>query len=272
MNVSVVIPVFNGRQFLAANLSAVIALKADEVIIVDDASTDGSPDYVVRYYPQVHLIRQAKNSGFPATVNLGFSVAKGDIVILINQDVKPDKQLVKYILPHFQDPHLFAVTFNEQARSWAKGGWVNGLLEFENGVLDNQVHLSLWPSGGGSAFRKSLWDQLGGFDDIFTPGYYEDLDIGLRAQKSGYKVIWDPKCRVKHATETSFNKAFHPKMLLYIKERNFLIVNWKHLPLGMFRAHLHSLISRTLSGPGFIVPLTLAVIKLPRIAWKKLAS
>ncbi len=154
MITSVVIPAYNGRQYLAKNLPAVMALGAGELVIVDDASTDGTADFIAQKYPQIKLIRNPINRRFPFTVNTGFSHAKGEIIILINQDVKPDQNLIKHVLPHFANPQIFAVTFNENGRSWADGGWQNGLLEFTNGKLDNRLHESLWPSGGSAAFRR----------------------------------------------------------------------------------------------------------------------
>lgn len=266
MTTSIVIPAFNGLEFLRQNLPLVSRLGADEIIVVDDASTDGSADLVAQKYPQVKLIRNSINRRFPITVNTGFSHAQGEIIILINQDVKPDKNLIKHVLPHFVDPKIFAVTFNENGRSWAAGGWQNGLLEFTNGKLDNRLHESLWPSGGSAAYRHDTWNHLGGFDPIFTPGYFEDLDLGLRARNAGYKIIWDPKCRVDHLTETAFNKAFSPRRLRYIKERNYLIANWKNLPSGMWTAHTTSLIKRIVKNPGYLVPVLWALLRrvIPR--------
>ena len=259
MTTSIVIPAYNGRQHLAKNLPAVIALGAGEVVIVDDASTDGTADFIAQKYPQVKLIRNPVNRRFPLTVNTGFSHAKGEIIILINQDVKPDRNLIKHVLPHFANPQIFAVTFNENGRSWADGGWRNGLLEFTNGKRDHHLHESLWPSGGSAAYRHTTWNHLGGLDPVFTPGYFEDLDLGLRARNAGYKIIWDSKCQVEHLTETAFNKAFSSRHLRYIKERNYLIANWKNLPSGMWTAHIISLIKRIIKNPGYLVPVLWAL-------------
>ncbi len=260
MTTSIVIPSFNGRKHLDRNLPAVMALGADEVVIVDDASTDGTTQY-----PGVKFIRHPHNLRFPITVNDGFAAATGDIVFLLNQDVKPDKSLISNTLPHFADLKVFAVTFNEQGRSWADGKWVKGFLQFKNGRRDNRIHNSLWPSGGSSAIRRDLWNTLGGFDPIFTPGYSEDLDLGLRAHKAGYKTIWDPSCRVTHTPETSFNKSFSPRHLQYFKERNYLLAMWRNMPVGLWPTHIMTLAGRILRHPGYIVPTTWAL-------WKKLAS
>ncbi len=260
--VSVVIPVFNGRDYLAKNLPSVQALGADEVIVVDDASTDGSEKYLEKIFPKVKLVRHTTNARFPISVNDGFKVAKGEIVVLLNQDVAPEKDLLKYALPHFADPKVFAVTFNEQEKSWADAEFKRGFLEYKNGKKDNQPHDSFWASGGGSAFRKELWNKLGGFDPKFSPGYFEDLDLGWRAHNLGYKIIWDPKCKIVHEGETSIKKEFSDKELGQIKERNYLLAHWKNLQSQQWSEHLQNLLLRVIKSPGYIVPLVLAIWRL----------
>ena len=242
-----------------------MALGADEVVIVDDASTDDTVQFLTAKSPTIKLVRHSRNQRFPITVNDGFAAASGDIVFLLNQDVNPQPDLIKKTLPHFSNPRVFAVTFNEEGRSWADGGWVKGFLEFKNGRRDNRIHQSLWASGGSAAFRKAIWDQLGGFDPIFTPGYFEDLDLGLRAARAGYKILWVPACRVTHTPETSFNKAFSPRHLQYFKDRNYLLAMWKNMPPGLWPVHLTTLFGRSLRHPGFVIPTAWAL-------WKKLAS
>lgn len=265
MKTSVVIPAYNGWEYLQANLPAVLKLGADEVIVVDDASTDGTVDNLVKDFPEVKLVKHQMNKRFPMTVNDGFAKAIGEIVILLNQDVHPDKDLLKHTLPNFTNPHVFAVTFNEQNRSWAKEEFKNGFLEYVNGPKDNNVHESAWASGGSAAFRKKMWDELGGFDPIFSPGYSEDHDLGIRARKKGLKIFWDPKCKVQHLTETAFNRTFSPRKLRYIKERNYLLLQWRNLSEKQLSEHRRALADRIIRHPGFIVPTAMAI-------WKKLVS
>ncbi len=264
MTTSVVIPAYNGMKYLRDNLPLVVNMGVDEILIVDDASTDGTGEYIEQNFSNIKLVKHQKNQRFPISVNDGFKHATGDIVFLLNQDLKPQKDLAKNTLRHFKDKNVFAVTFNENGRSWADGHWKNGMLEFTNGKLDNQLHDSLWPSGGSSAIRRDLWNKFGGFDPIFTPGYFEDLDLGLRVHKAGYKIIWDPKCKVDHLTEGTFPKSFSVKKLRYIKERNYLIAVWKNIDSELWPAHIISLIKRIITHPGYLVPVLWAI-------WKRLA-
>ncbi len=264
MKTSVVIPAFNGKKYLEENLASVLKMGVDEIVIIDDASTDQTAEFLEGDYPEIRLTKHSKNMGFPITVNNGFATATGDVVFLLNQDLKPSQDLLKNSLRHFTKPDIFAVTFNENKHSWADGQWINGMLEFKNGVLDDKLHSSLWPSGGGSAIRRDLWNLLGGFDPIFTPGYFEDLDLGLRATKLNFRIIWDPKCEVEHRIESVFPKSFSKRRFQYFKERNYLLAVWKNIDAKLCPAHISSLIKRIIKGPGYIVPVVQAL-------WKKLA-
>lgn len=262
MKTSVVIPAYNGLDHLKKNLQSVVDLDTDEIIIVDDASQDESADFISTNFPKVKLVKHRQNIGFTRSVNDGFNTASGDIVFLLNQDVVPASDLVKKTLAAFKDPSIFAVSFNENDSeySYSQVTWVNGFLQFGSGPMSNYPHVSAWASGGSAAFRRVVWNHLGGFDPIFSPGYYEDLDLGLRATAHGYKIIWDPTTKVQHDRETSFKKEYAAKKLQRIKDRNYLLTQWKHLPQGMLRAHVVTLIKKVVNHPGFIFPLFQALV------------
>ena len=264
MTTSVVIPVYNGSHFLKKNLPAVLKLGADEIIVVDDASTDDSVS-VIQSFGSIRLIRNLTNFRFPLSVNTGFKAATGDIVFLLNQDVTPDSRLISKTLPYFTDPKMFAVSFNERQNSWADAKFSAGFLHYSNGQPTKTPHRSFWASGGSSAIRKSLWDNLGGFDPVFSPGYYEDLDLGWRARKSGYDILWAPDAIVDHVRETAFSQAFTKDYLTKIKERNYLLCHWKNLDSSNLIAHWKALLLSCTKTPGYATPVILALSKLPQI-------
>ncbi len=204
---------------------------ADEVIVVDDASTDGTGEFIRKSYPEINVITNPVNRGFPETVNIGFRSASADVIILINQDVRPDKNLLSAVLPLFADSKVFAVSFNEGKYGRAKVDFTAGFLQYSS-QKSKTTGISFWASGGSAAFRKSVWDKLGGFDPVFSPGYHEDLDIGWRARKVGYEILWCPQAKVDHTRETAFNAAFSKRYLQRIKDRNYLICQWKNLDCG----------------------------------------
>jgi len=90
LQMSVIILAWNGREYLGPCLSSVLAQTrpADQVIVVDNGSQDGSADFVAQNCPQVQLVRNERNLGFSGGMNIGIKVASGDILVLLNQDTQ----------------------------------------------------------------------------------------------------------------------------------------------------------------------------------------
>ena len=265
MKTAVVIPAWKGLDQLKKNLPAVLKMGADEIIVVDDASSENDGEYVKQNFPQIKVITNQQNLGFGQTVNKGVSATGADVVILLNQDVHPQPNIVKYVTKHFEKKDVFAV-------SLAETGYGPSIGIFKNGYISHQPILprpketstSFWASGGSGAFRKSMWDKLGGFDLIYDPGYWEDVDICFRAQKQGWMVLWEPNALVNHEHETSFGSSkFGVIRKQRLQERNHLLFNWKNLrDQELIRYHLKSVCLRLIRHPGYFRIILLAVIKL----------
>jgi len=265
MKTSIIIPNWNGRKLLEKNLPAVLATKPSEVIIVDDASPDDSNAFLEKNYSQVKLIKHQKNRGFAAGCNSGVKAAKGEIVVLLNLDVVPEKEALERILPSFNDEKVFAVSFNEPEWSWARILWRNGTVEHGPGPKSKETHISAWASGGSAAFRKSIWEELGGFDEIYKPFYWEDTDLSYRAWKRGYKVLWEPKAVVQHQHEAIIGEHFPQKYIDFISERNRLLFIWKNITdWKMIIEHKFYLLPWLIK-PGHLKSLMAAKLKLPQV-------
>jgi len=250
--VSVVIPNWNGRLLLAKNLPAVIASEPEELIIVDDFSEDDSVSFLEEKYPQIKLIKHQKNLGFAASCNDGVKNAKSEVVVLLNSDVVPEKECLKAVLPLFEDPKVFAVSFNESQWSWAKIFWKNGFVEHEPGLKTDKTHITAWASGGSSAFRKSIWEELEGFDNLYHPFYWEDVDLSYRAWKRGYKVLWEPKAVAHHKHEAIIGKHFSKSYVDFVSQRNRLIFIWKNITdFGMIQSHKIHLLAFLIKHPKY---------------------
>lgn len=273
MKVSVVIPNWQGRALLEKNLPFVFGIGADEVIVVDDASTDDSVKFIKnlkRKNPSLKLIENKKNMGFARTVNRGVAKAKGDVVVLLNTDVKPLPGLLAAVLPHFKDRKVFGVSFAEKRWSWAKGIWQDGFVEHKPGPKRKAATSTLWVSGGSGAFRKSTWEKIGGFDTIFSPFYWEDLDLSYRALKRGFELIWEPKARVLHQHEAIISKNFPKNYIDLVGQRNQLFFIWKNITSpAMTKQHIKSLIARAIQSPGYLRVLLAALAKLPGVLQKR---
>jgi GT2 family glycosyltransferase len=216
MDISVVIPNYNGEELLRRNLPMVTDVIKEhkgkkEIIISDDASTDASVLLIKEFVQKsqksdvpVFLIENKKNEGFSSNVDSAVDEAKGDIIILLNSDVVPHKGFLEPLLKHFGDPSVFAVGCMDESiedekvvlRGRGIGKWNRGFLMHSKGNVDKTN--TLWVSGGSSSFRRSLWNKLGGLNRLYNPFYWEDIDLSYRAQKTGYKVLFEPKSVVTH--------------------------------------------------------------------------
>ncbi len=278
MTVSLVIPNWNGRSLIEKNISSWLAVGADEVIVVDDGSSDDSVEFIRNFqFPSAswrtnfQLIENKQNLGFARAVNRGVAVASGDIIILLNTDVKPEPGIIDAIMPHFKSKKVFGVSFNEGRWSWGKGKWLNGFFEHGPGSQIKETHTTFWISGGSGAFRKSIWDKLDGFSTIYKPFYWEDVDLSYRAAKRGYKLLWDPKAQVIHQHEGTIGKYFSKKYVSFIQERNQLLFIWKNITSPkMFHEHIAGLVGRIVKSPGYMRVVLAAIVKLPEI--KKLRN
>jgi len=252
MNISVVIPNYNGKNLIAKNISRILEILESyktgktEVIVIDDASTDESVLIINNLklkYSNLKLIKNEKNLGFSSTVNKGVRQASGDVVILLNTDVTPEKDFLDPLLDHFKDENVFAVGCLDKSiegdktvlRGRGLGEWKRGFLVHRRGEVDKAD--TLWVSGGSAVFRKSIWDKLGGLNELYNPFYYEDIDLSYRALKSGYKVLFEPKSVVVHEHEKGAIKTkYSQKQIKRIAYRNQFIFVWTNITDLSFRA------------------------------------
>lgn len=254
MNISIVIPNYNGEKILTKNLPHVLEAVKEykkgnvEIIIPNDPSTDKSIEVIESFINSIkvpHVTGKTINntkkeeSGFSKNVNRGVSLATGDILILFNSDVRPYKNFLEPLLAHFVDEKVFAVGCMDESieggetvnRGRAVGWWQRGFLHHKN--ADMIRGNSLWASGGSSAFRRSIWDKIGGLDNLFNPFYWEDIDLSYRAWKSGYKIVFEPKSVVVHEHEEgAIQTKFKPTHVQKIAYRNQYFFVWKNITDG----------------------------------------
>ena len=271
MKTSLIIPNWNGRKLLEKNLPFVLAAKPDEIIIVDNNSEDDSVSFLEREYPQVKVIKYQKNYGFAIGCNKGVEASTGEIAVLLNSDVVPEKDFIKNAAPNFNDKTIFAVSFNELQWSWARYLWKNGCIEIEPGPKSEKTHLSAWANGGSGAFRKSIWKKLGGFETIYNPFYWEDVDLSYRAWKRGYRVLWEPRAIVHHEHEGTIGKYFSKNYTQFVSERNRLFFVWKNITSSkMMHEHKVWLGKKLMTSLSFWRPFLAASVSLSKILSKRL--
>lgn len=259
MNISVIVTNWNGKKLLKKNLEIIIqnSPQSKEVILADDASQDNSIPFtksLQKKYPKLKIISHQKNLGFGANTNYAINHADGDLIVLLNNDIYPYPNYITNSIKHFENKKVLGVGFAEKNQeNWARFMWKGGYLQHEPGTTNiNKTHISGWVSGGSSIIRKSLFQKLGGFDPIYHPFYSEDLDLGYRAWKSGYLLLWEPKSIVEHHHETTMSK-FSRSLLNYVKERNRLLNTWRLIDNPrLLKQNRLALVGRVLSGPNYI--------------------
>ncbi len=283
MILSIIIPNWNGERQLSKNMPLLAeSLKktkiTPEIIVVDDASSDNSLKVIEKIRKNVFedlvVLTKDVNRGFADSVNQGVAVAKGKIVFLLNTDVVVEPGCFEALLPHFDQPDVFAVGANAD--------WQLGIVSFKKGFFDissprrispkeKRAQKSFWVSGGHAAFRKNIWQELGGIDGLFTPFYFEETDLCYRAWKRGYRVFWEPKARVDHRHEESvIRQNFSSDYIDFIAQRNQLFFIWKNLhDKKMLKSHHFNLMKRLVNNPKYVKVLLAASQKLPQILKKR---
>ena len=248
MNISIIIPNYNGERLLKKNLPKVIEAVKDykqgtiEMIIPDDASSDNSVAIIKEFieHSKERNIRvktmtntDRRNGGFSANVNRGVSLASGDILLLLNTDVIPKKGFLEPLLKHFEEKDVFGVGCLDESIEGGKtilrgrgiGQWKRGFLVHAAGKLDRID--TLWVSCGSGAFRKSMWDRLHGLCDIYNPFYWEDVDLSYRARKAGYKTLFEKESIVTHEHEEgAIKKNYTPLSVHKLAYRNQFLFVW----------------------------------------------
>jgi GT2 family glycosyltransferase len=252
--VSIIIPNWNGRAFLARCLAGTLQSAQEsgleyECIVVDDASTDGSADIVTRDFTAVQLIRQQVNAGFGPTMNRGAREARGSILICLNNDLVPKPALIRELVqPLVHNEHLFGVT--GKTIDWQDGRpnhvnmaahWTNGELKLQHSN-SSAAGPTMFLQGGCCSFRRKQFLEFGGFNDLYAPGYWEDYDISYVALKAGLKNLYNPLALAYHFGGGSMSRALGQDRLSSIRLRNahlFTLLNITDQ--SMLRSYLNRL-------------------------------
>lgn len=219
-DVSIIIPVYNQFNLTMQCLESIRLNTKNlkyEIILIDDCSTDETKN--LNYHVKnIRIIRNEQNLGFLKNCNKAIKYAKGKYIYLLNNDT--------YVLPNSIE--ALVETFKDDTKVGAVGSKLirpNGKLQ-EAGSLVNEYGATVaignldnplspqydiekevdYCSGASLMTLKSLWDNLGGFDEQFSPGYYEETDYCKRLKTLGYKIIYQPKSEIIHFIGQSFNE------------------------------------------------------------------
>lgn len=241
-SVSLIVLNWDGREHLAQVLRCLTSLDYPnerlELLVVDNGSRDGSAEMVRRDFSRVRLIQLDVNQGFAEPNNLGVAVAAGDWVGFLNNDMRMDPAWLTNLMSTLKDRPRAAclgsriLSWGGQRLEFIGGGVTFTGHGFQSGLGDTESAEDrekrvLFACGGAMVVRRSVFDEVGGFDpDYFA--YYEDVDLGWRLNLLGHEVWYTPRASVEHRHHSTGRRLPEHKLrVLY--ERNALFTIYKCL-------------------------------------------
>ena len=246
---SVIIPNWNGirLQLLPACLAALCrqTYRDFETIVVDDCSTDDSREFLAREFPEVRILALETNRGFVSAVNAGIRAARGDIVVLLNNDTEADPQWLEEIARAFDaNPRAGMVAcklrlFDKRDHIHSAGDFYRvdgipgnrGVWELDRGQYDNARGV-FGACAGAAAYRKTMLAEIGGFEEALG-SYCEDVDLNWRTRLAGYAVAYAPRAIVYHMVSATGGGA----LASFFVGRNFIWVIAKNYPGGLWKKY-----------------------------------
>jgi len=272
-SVSIVIHSWNGRMLLEEMFPSLLLATKEfhdrtggpwEVIVVDDGSVDDTVDWIESIPEKnVKLITRRRSTGFAVACNLGFSACRYETVILLGNDVIVDKDFILPILTHLGEGKVFGVALKSLTRDrlilnsggklgeFRMGFWKTyqnyDVANAEEWNSSNGRLYSFFLTGGGCALSRKKLRELGGFEPLMSPFYWEDVELSYRAWKRGWEIVYEPKSIVYQDAARDIRGTLNRVRFERLNTRNRFIFMWKNLhDPGMFLMHLGSTLLLTL--------------------------
>jgi len=244
MTAAVVIINHNGRELLARSVPAALAAArfagGHQVLVADDGSTDDSVSHLIYHHPEVKVLL-FRHRGFGPTCNAAVGAVETDEMVLLNSDVVVAPDFLLPLLADLEQPEVFAVgckflnpdgSLTDTLGNRTSGEWKHGALHIRHETEAARLAETcpqLYANGGGMAFRRDKWQALGGFDSLYHPFYWEDVDISYRAWGRGWRVLYEPASVVYHDQGGTIGKLFRPYHVELTSARNAILFAWKNL-------------------------------------------
>ena len=241
-NVSVIIPTYNGCHLLKTYLSHTLdilstssSISSYEIIVIDQASSGETVSYLKELsLPELTLIVNEVNLGFSKTINKGIQQAKMELSLLLNSDMELPSDFFDKTIPFFSDPSVFGVYTEIRDRAGEKIIESRKLPLFKHHELhyrettDNQNNYSIYLCGGNALVDTHKLKELNGFNELFSPFYFEDFDLSLRAWRKGWKSLYTNNTFCRHTPSSTIKKENKNTYVETIFRRNKLLLNYLH--------------------------------------------
>jgi N-acetylglucosaminyl-diphospho-decaprenol L-rhamnosyltransferase len=263
-SVNIVVLNYNAKDLLEKFLPSVIAAAKESrypcrVTVLDNCSTDGSRKYVKQNHPGVVWAR-AKENKVLCSYNEFAREADDDILVLLNNDIELYSGWVDPIVEVFlrEKDVFFAASHGNRAMAGFRAGTLTADIRYSNSDLYKKSR-GYTLSAGSAAFDRRKFVELEGFDELYLPGIYEDIDLCWRAWKRGWHGVYEPASTQYHMEgRTSFKKRFGEKKVDAIVFRNSLLFMIKNITDPMLMTYFLCLlplrlISALLRGKWFLL-------------------
>ena len=241
-HVSIIIPVWNHWRYTYRCLDSILKNTDEvsyEVIVVDNGSTDETTE-VLKKIENLRILRHETNLGYVKACNEGAGMARGAYLLFLNNDTEPQARWLENLLAAADMDSLIGavgakLVYPDGKLQEAGGmifsdgrGWNFGNGDDPEKEIYNQICEVDYCSGACLLVRRSLFNALGGFDERYSPAYYEETDLCFALRKKGYKVVYNPKAAVIHHESVTAGKdaPSHFKKYLEINREKFT-EKWK---------------------------------------------
>jgi len=235
---------------------------------------------------ELEVVRSEVNVGFGETCNRGFAAATHPLVFLVNNDVEVGEDAIAPLVENFADPSVFAahcrvLDFNtgKDCGTGKVGGFSRGFIRVHQSYVPAGGRAagplySMFAGGGSAMFDRLKFLEIGGFEPLLSPFYWEDVELSYRAWKRGFTVIYEPRSITRHNLSSTIGKLKRRSVRL-VEQRNRLVYHWIHLQdRGLLASHIAWVLLLAMTAPlrfkpGFIVSAFAALKRLPAIRLRR---
>ena len=239
--ITLIITNWNGSKLLRECLPTVLeAVRFDhhhfyEVMVIDDCSTDNSLEILAKEFPEIRVEKTPQNLGFQEANNYAVKLARSKIVMPMNNDIKLEPKALYYLAKHFDNKDTFAVSgkifaFDQTTFLYGnRGGYFQkGHFHLYEKPPEDESQ-TLFACGGAFMVNRQKYLDLGGFDSMYHPLYYEEIDLSYRALKRGWKVHYEPQSIAYHKVQATITRQEKLRSISLISARNNYLFIWKNI-------------------------------------------
>ncbi len=241
--VTIVIPNYNGIKYIRGCMDSLRLQEGEpfDIIVIDNASTDGSLEILQQEYPGAKVIALSENTGFDHAVNLGIQESKTPYVLLLNNDTVTKPNFVQALVEAIEESEdIFSVSsmmlsmedeniIDDAGDGYSLLGWAYARGKGRPAEKYQKKADIFAACAGAAIYRKSIIEEIGYFDENHF-AYLEDIDIGYRARIYGYRNVYEPGAKVIHAGSATSGSRYNEFKTKLSSANNAYMIG-KNMPL-----------------------------------------